>query len=127
MDEIKEMLYAIKTRNPLMKPGPKRDAIFMLYAIKTRNPLMKPGPKRDAIFNEVTGKWDLIISPPSWSKFAPSKISLTPDQYERYQTWLDKGELIQDALHELSPAEREVLLSGISPEEWTEAFGEDDE
>jgi hypothetical protein len=101
----------------------------LLYAIKTRRVKMKlgPGPKREATFNETSRKWDLTISPPAWSKFAPAKISLTSDQYQRYQSWREGDILIQDALPELSAAERETLISGISPQEWTEAFGEDDE
>ena len=44
---------------------------------------------------------------------------------EGYSKW-KKGMLIQDALPELSVDDREFLISGISPEGWSEAFGEED-
>ena len=37
-------------------------------------------------------------------------------------SWLN-GEKIQDALSYLSPAQREFIKTGITPEEWTEIFG----
>ena len=47
------------------------------------------------------------------------------------QTWkfspTGEGKHIQEVFPELSPDDREFLISGITPEEWTEAFGEDEE
>jgi hypothetical protein len=40
---------------------------------------------------------------------------------------LDKGALIQQALPHLTLADREFLMTGITDEEWNEAFPEDDE
>lgn len=37
-----------------------------------------------------------------------------------------KGALIQDAFPMLSADDREFLLSGITPEEWNETFGDGD-
>lgn len=42
-----------------------------------------------------------------------------------YSAWR-KGMMIQDALPELSAEDREFLISGISPEGWKEAFGEEE-
>jgi len=39
----------------------------------------------------------------------------------------ERGALIQDAFPNLSPAEREFILTGITDEEWTTTFGDDDE
>ncbi|MCY4119343.1 MAG: hypothetical protein OXG72_00270, partial [Acidobacteria bacterium] len=39
----------------------------------------------------------------------------------------ERGEEIQTALPGLSPDEREFLLSGATPEEWTELMGSDGE
>ena len=36
--------------------------------------------------------------------------------------WLE-GMLIQDAMPQLTPAEREFLMTGITPKEWHEYFG----
>ncbi len=35
----------------------------------------------------------------------------------------DEGELIQNAMPNLSPDDREFLMSGITPEEWKAEFG----
>jgi hypothetical protein len=40
--------------------------------------------------------------------------------------WLS-GVYLQDALPMLSPDERELLLTGVSPEEWAELFGSEEE
>lgn len=44
---------------------------------------------------------------------------------EQYSNWL-AGELIQNALPHLSADEREFLMTGITPDEWDEAFGEEE-
>lgn len=50
-------------------------------------------------------------------------IPMTPEQYRAYLT----GNLtIQNALPFLSDNDREFLLSGATPEEWDEEFGDDD-
>lgn len=43
----------------------------------------------------------------------------------QYDDWLG-GKMIQDALAHLSPDEREFLMTGITPQEWDEAFSEVD-
>ena len=44
------------------------------------------------------------------------------------QEWLDAGRpgMIQDSLPQLTVDEREQCLSGITPEEWNEMFGEEE-
>lgn len=37
------------------------------------------------------------------------------------------GELVQNVFPHLRPEEREFLTSGITPSEWIEMFGEEDE
>jgi uncharacterized protein YdeI (YjbR/CyaY-like superfamily) len=39
----------------------------------------------------------------------------------------EKGTMVQDAFPHLTPDEREFILSGITPEEWTQCFGSSDE
>lgn len=36
------------------------------------------------------------------------------------------GELVQDVWPSLSPDQREFLITGSTPEEWDEVFGEED-
>lgn len=48
-------------------------------------------------------------------------LDITPAQLESYELF---GVLLQDAFPNLSPAEREFIKSGITPEEWNDTFGE---
>ncbi len=41
--------------------------------------------------------------------------------------WQMGGEMIQDAFKELSPEQREFLMTGITPHEWNEIFSEEEE
>ena len=45
---------------------------------------------------------------------------------EQLSSW-ENGTLIQDAMPNLSADEREFIKTGITPSEWDEAFGEEDE
>ena len=47
-----------------------------------------------------------------------------PITEEQYNAW-EQGTLVQDAMPHLSPDEREFVMSGITPEEWAETFGEE--
>jgi hypothetical protein len=49
-----------------------------------------------------------------------------PVSQEQYDSW-KAGALIQNAMPHLSIAEREFIKSGITSQEWDEAFGEIDE
>ena len=40
--------------------------------------------------------------------------------------WVVPGKRIQDAFPNLSPDEREFLMTGITPQEWDELFGEEE-
>ena len=48
------------------------------------------------------------------------RIKITPSQF----TLWCSGALIQEAFPELTPDEREFIISGITKEEWNELFGE---
>jgi hypothetical protein len=50
-------------------------------------------------------------------------LNITPDQIERWQA----GELIQNAMPNLSIEEREFLMTGTTPEEWKAVFGDEDD
>jgi len=45
-------------------------------------------------------------------------LNMTPTQYD---AWID-GALIQNALPNLTPGEREFLMTGITDEEWDNEF-----
>jgi len=45
---------------------------------------------------------------------------------EQLSSW-ENGTLIQDAMPNLSADEREFIKTGVTPSEWAEFFGEEDE
>lgn len=47
-------------------------------------------------------------------------LDVTEEQMMRFK----EGELVQNVFPNLSPEEREFILSGSTPEEWDEAFAE---
>lgn len=49
-----------------------------------------------------------------------------PMTFADYTRWQGTGIHIQTALPDLTPDDREFLLTGATPEEWHEAFGSDD-
>ena len=48
-------------------------------------------------------------------------INVTPSQMSDWE----QGMLIQDAMPQLTPDEREFIMSGITPKEWADNFGEE--
>ena len=50
-------------------------------------------------------------------------LPITQDQIDMW----DQGYLIQDAMPDLTPDEREFLMTGITPSEWAEVFTEENE
>ena len=49
-------------------------------------------------------------------------LDITPEQLDNYENF---GVLLQDAFPNLTPAQREFIKTGITPEEWYDTFGED--
>ena len=47
-----------------------------------------------------------------------------PITEEQYNAW-EQGTLVQVAMPHLTPDEREFVMSGITPEEWADNFGEE--
>lgn len=70
------------------------------------------GPKREAIQNK-TG-WLVTVT----SGFGTNSVQLTEDQYIRYLDWHIRDGLIHNCLPDLSPAEREILITGIGDQNW---------
>ena len=50
------------------------------------------------------------------------ELDITPEQLDTYENF---GVLLQDAFPKLTPAQREFIKTGITPEEWYDTFGED--
>ena len=56
------------------------------------------------------------------SLFTGAKSEMEIDVTEKQITLWMEGELIQNVMPNLSPDEREFLMTGITPAEWDEAF-----
>ena len=51
-------------------------------------------------------------------------LPITPAQYVKYI----RGEgYIQDIMPDLPPEDREFIINGVTPEEWNNVFGEEEE
>ena len=59
------------------------------------------------------------------SPFSNKKTTLEIDVTARQIASWEKGELIQDAMPNLTPAERDFIKMGITPDEWDDIFGVD--
>ena len=50
-----------------------------------------------------------------------------PTTQGKIEYWVESGKLIQDVMPDLDDDQREFLMSGITPEEWDNMFGEEDD
>jgi hypothetical protein len=74
--------------------------------------LLGMGPTREVI-ELSNGNFLIRVTPPAWSGILGSKsVELSVDQFSRYYEWMSTNTLIQDALPDLTPAQREILLNG---------------
>ena len=70
--------------------------------------------------------YEIIKRSPFSGNFNTMYIEMTQEQYEElFES--DRGRAIQNIVPHLSPDEREFIMTGITPDEWGDAFGEDDE
>ena len=58
-------------------------------------------------------------------KINTMELPITQEHLDLYETVGDM--LIQDAFPNLDKEQREFLLSGITPQEWNDTFGEEDD
>lgn len=73
-------------------------------------------------FNEADGTCEVQRNSPLTNGTVTRTLKLTRDQFIRWQ----RGELIQRAMPQLTPDEREFLLTGMSDADWDEEFGDDE-
>ena len=59
------------------------------------------------------------------SPFSNKKTTLEIDVTARQIASWEKGELIQDAMPNLTAGEREFIKLGVTPDEWDDIFGVD--
>ena len=63
---------------------------------------------------------------PFTGKVHQMEIPLTPKEYGKCATLWQTGMLIQDAFPTLDANQREFIKTGITPEEWDAAFGNEE-
>lgn len=51
------------------------------------------------------------------------ELDVTMEQLQRFENRRETGEYVQTIFPNLTPAEREFLLTGITPIEWDNIFG----
>jgi hypothetical protein len=51
------------------------------------------------------------------------ELDITEEQLERFFNRRENGEYVQTIFPNLTPAEREFILTGVSPKEWEQIFG----
>jgi len=73
------------------------------------------------------GSWTVFIRPPAMFDLPEQSLRLTIDQYQRYLLWRKGNILIQEALPDLSPIEREILLTGLSNEDFHKFAGDEND
>lgn len=49
-----------------------------------------------------------------------------PIRQGEVEYWQQSGAMVQDVFPHLTAGEREFLISGITPDEWDDAFGDDE-
>ena len=52
---------------------------------------------------------------------------LLPTTQGKIEYWIESGKLIQDVMPDLSADHGEFLMSGITPREWNDMCGDEDE
>jgi hypothetical protein len=67
----------------------------------------------------------VTVQAPARMNLKPQSVRLSADQYINYQRWLRKEDLIQNLLPGLSAADREILQTGIGPQDWDNMFKDD--
>lgn len=70
----------------------------------------------------------VVLSPSQLTgKEHSMELPMTVTEYRRAMEHYNRGALIQDAFPRLSPAQREFLMTGITPEEWESLKAEEEE
>lgn len=73
------------------------------------------------------GNWQVMVTPPQQLRLPTTMVVLSKSQYLRYLEWGAGRMMIQEALPELSAADREILLTGIGNEDFQQIAREDEE
>jgi hypothetical protein len=89
--------------------------------------IMGMGPKRTERLM-ADGNWEIMTTPPAWvnENAKPARVVLTASEYPAYREWLTGRSLIQDALPKLSASQREMLMTGLTDEDFDKIVEEEE-
>lgn len=91
---------------------------------------MQLGPKREEIelHNHPKYAWEIRVTPnPIFGVMPTVSVKLTGEQYVGYRKWRN-GMFIQDALPDLPPSVREMLMTGLGDDDFHNfAIAQDEE
>lgn len=83
------------------------------------------GPKRE-VKQLDNDQWELSVTPPAFLKLPTQKLILNKNQYLGYLAWQNDGQLIQNALPDLTPSQREIILTGLGDDDFHRFAGDDE-
>jgi len=66
------------------------------------------------------------VRPPAMFDLPEQSIRLTADQYQRYKLWRKGNVLIQEKLPDLSPDQRELLMTGLGDKDFQKFIGDEE-
>lgn len=72
---------------------------------------------------EPDGSITLRIKPPAWTRAKEKTLPFTSAQYSRFLRWQAGEGLIQTMFPDLTPSQRELLLTGLNDSEFHAAVG----
>jgi hypothetical protein len=81
---------------------------------------------RRKIMRLPSGNWQIAVTPPPMMRMPTQLVELTPTQMMGYNQWQHLGVLIQEALPDLTPSQREILMTGIGDEAFHEMTHEEE-
>lgn len=82
------------------------------------------GPKRE-VKQLDNDQWEISVTPPKFMGLPTQKLVLNKNQYLGYLAW-QNGQLIQDALPDLTRSQREIILTGLGDDDFNRLAGDDE-
>lgn len=82
------------------------------------------GPKRE-VKQLDNDQWEISVTPPQFMGLPTKKLVLNKNQYLGYLAW-QNGQLIQDALPDLTASQREIILTGLGDDDFNRLAGDDE-
>ena len=74
-------------------------------------------------FTKTDAGWRVDVTPHPFSGIAKTAtVELTDDQFKRVEEWINGFGMIQELLPDLTRDDREILMTGIGPDDFARMF-----